>query len=58
MTAAEAVAAIVAAHQYNEDEPTGGNLRVTQRFARDAGLRGLVHRFELFNRTHLLVRAP
>jgi predicted metal-dependent phosphoesterase TrpH len=52
-TAVQAGAAVVAAHPYGRDEPAGGNLRVTQRFSRDAGLRGLVHRFELFNRSHL-----
>jgi hypothetical protein len=52
-TAVEAGAAVVAAHPYGRDEPAAGNLRVTQRFSRDAGLRGLVHRFELFNRSHL-----
>ena len=54
-TAAQAGAAIVAAHPYrsertNGDLPTG---RLTRRFAQDAGLRALAHRFELFNRTRL-----
>lgn len=50
--AAEAGAAIIAAHPYN-GEPAPSSSRVTQRFARDEGLRGLAHRFELFNRTQL-----
>jgi hypothetical protein len=54
-TAAEAGAAIVAAHPYDGEHasdltPAG---RLTKRFARDAGLRVLAHRFELFNRTRL-----
>jgi predicted metal-dependent phosphoesterase TrpH len=51
-TAAEAGAAIVAAHP-NADEPARVRGRLTKRFSRDAGLRALAHRFELFNRTQL-----
>jgi predicted metal-dependent phosphoesterase TrpH len=51
-TAAEAGAAILAAHP-NADEPAAQRGRLTRRFSRDAGLRALVHRFELFNRTQL-----
>ena len=51
-TATEAGAAIVAAHP-NADEPALQRGRLTQRFSRDAGLRELAHRFELFNRTQL-----
>jgi 3',5'-nucleoside bisphosphate phosphatase len=51
-TAAEAGAAIIAAHP-NADEPALVRGRLTKRFSRDAGLRGLAHRFELFNRTQL-----
>jgi 3',5'-nucleoside bisphosphate phosphatase len=51
-TAAEAGAAIIAAHP-NADEPALVRGRLTKRFSRDAGLRGLVHRFELFNRSQL-----
>jgi 3',5'-nucleoside bisphosphate phosphatase len=51
-TAAEAGAAIIAAHP-NAGEHTPSRGRLTQRFARDPGLRELAHRFELFNRTHL-----
>jgi hypothetical protein len=51
-TAAEAGAAVIAAHPY-DSEPAANNTRLTKRFARDAGLRGLAHRFELFNRTQL-----
>ena len=51
-TAAEAGAAIVAAHP-NADEPELVRGRLTKRFSRDAGLRTLAHRFELFNRTQL-----
>jgi 3',5'-nucleoside bisphosphate phosphatase len=54
-TAAEAGAAIIAAHPYADGRP--GEVtdagRLTKRFARDAGLRALAHRFELFNRTRL-----
>lgn len=49
-SAAEAGAAIVAAHP-NADEPERVRGRLTRRFSRDAGLRDLAHRFELFNRT-------
>ena len=51
-TAAEAGAAIIAAHPYN-DEPAPRTGRLTQRFALDEGLCGLAHRFELFNRMQL-----
>jgi predicted metal-dependent phosphoesterase TrpH len=51
-TAAEAGAAIQAAHPY-DGEPAPSRSRITRRFARDEALRGLAHRFELFNRTHL-----
>jgi hypothetical protein len=51
-TAAQAGAAIVAAHP-NADEPAFVRGRLTKRFSRDAGLRSLAHRFELFNRTQL-----
>ena len=51
-SAAEAGAAIVAAHP-NGDEPALLRGRLTKRFSRDAGLRGLAHRFELFNRAQL-----
>jgi 3',5'-nucleoside bisphosphate phosphatase len=51
-TAAEAGAAIIAAHPYN-GEPAPSSSRVTQRFARDEDLCRLAHRFELFNRTQL-----
>jgi 3',5'-nucleoside bisphosphate phosphatase len=51
-TAAEAGAAVIAAHP-NADEPEPQRGRLTKRFSRDAGLRALAHRFELFNRTQL-----
>jgi len=51
-TAAEAGAAIIAAHPY-DGEPAPSDGRLTKRFARDVGLRALAHRFELFNRTQL-----
>ncbi len=51
-TADQAGAAIIAAHP-NADEPELVRGRLTKRFSRDAGLRGLAHRFELFNRTQL-----
>ena len=51
-TAAEAGAAIIAAHPYN-GEPAQSKTRVTQRFARDPELCELAHRFELFNRSQL-----
>jgi predicted metal-dependent phosphoesterase TrpH len=51
-TAAQAGGAIIAAHP-NDDEPATIPGRLTQRFARDAGLAARVHRFELFNRTQL-----
>lgn len=50
-TAAEAGAAIIAAHPYDGESAPNG--RLTKRFARDVALRGLAHRFELFNRTQL-----
>jgi predicted metal-dependent phosphoesterase TrpH len=53
-SAAEAGAALVAAHPYDRTSPADGVVsRLTQRFAVDEALRGLVHRFELFNRTDL-----
>jgi 3',5'-nucleoside bisphosphate phosphatase len=54
-TAAEAGAAIVAAHPYSPDCRSDGIAagRLTKRFAHDAELRALAHRFELFNRTRL-----
>ena len=52
-TAAEAGAAIIAAHPSSGGEPAPNRSRVTRRFARDEALRGLAHRFELFNRTQL-----
>ena len=51
-SATQAGAALVAAHP-NGDEPATLRGRLTRRFSRDAGLRGLAHRFELFNRTQL-----
>ena len=51
-TAAEAGAALVAAHPYGS-EPAPSSARLTQRFALDESLRGLAHRFELFNRNQL-----
>ncbi len=51
-TAAEAGAALVAAHPYDR-EPALASGRLTRRFARDADLRRLAHRFELFNRDRL-----
>lgn len=51
-TAAEAGAAIIAAHP-NADEHAPQRGRLTKRFSRDVGLRGLAHRFELFNRSQL-----
>jgi 3',5'-nucleoside bisphosphate phosphatase len=51
-SAAEAGAAIIAAHP-NADEPEPVRGRLTKRFSRDAGLRALAHRFELFNRSQL-----
>jgi hypothetical protein len=52
-TAAEAGAAIVAAHPFPSDGEPGPGSRLTRRFARDEALRGLAHRFELFNREQL-----
>jgi 3',5'-nucleoside bisphosphate phosphatase len=51
-SAAQAGAALVAAHP-NADEPAVVRGRLTKRFSRDAGLRALADRFELFNRTQL-----
>jgi 3',5'-nucleoside bisphosphate phosphatase len=51
-TAAQAGAAIVAAHP-NAEERALKRGRLTKRFSHDAGLRGLAHRFELFNRSQL-----
>jgi predicted metal-dependent phosphoesterase TrpH len=51
-SAAEAGAALVAAHP-NGNEPALARGRLTKRFSRDGGLRGLAHRFELFNRAQL-----
>jgi hypothetical protein len=48
-TAAEAGAALVAAHTYEQKLEADG-LRLTRRFSRDVRLRELAHRFELFNR--------
>jgi hypothetical protein len=51
--AAEAGASIIAAHPFDGPEPASQNLRLTQAFAKDPELRGLAHRFELFNRSNL-----
>jgi predicted metal-dependent phosphoesterase TrpH len=51
-TAVEAGAAVIAAHPF-DSTPHASSTRLTQRFAQDEALRGLVHRFELFNRTQL-----
>ena len=51
-TAAQAGAAIIAAHPY-DGEPAPSDSRLTKRFARDEKLRALAHRFELFNRLQL-----
>ncbi|MGH3078304.1 MAG: PHP domain-containing protein [Gaiellaceae bacterium] len=51
-TAAEAGAALVAAHPFDR-EPALASGRFTRRFAHDADLCRLAHRFELFNRTRL-----
>jgi predicted metal-dependent phosphoesterase TrpH len=51
-TASAAGAALVAAHPFTPDPRHTGS-RATQRFSRDPGLRRLVHRFELFNRSTL-----
>ena len=53
LAARDAGGAIVAAHPYDGPAPTAQDLRLTRRFALDAGLRDLAHRFELFNRSHL-----
>jgi predicted metal-dependent phosphoesterase TrpH len=50
--ASESGAAIVAAHPFDGTQ-AGLRTRLTEGFARDDALRGLVHRFELFNRTQL-----
>jgi hypothetical protein len=52
-TAAEAGSAIIAAHPFDGAEPAKKNLRLTQAFALDPSLRGLAHRFELFNRSNI-----
>jgi len=51
-TAATVGAAVIAAHP-NQDESTSVRGRLTKRFSRDAELRALAHRFELFNRMQL-----
>jgi predicted metal-dependent phosphoesterase TrpH len=51
-TAIAAGAAIIAAHPY-DCSPHPSSSRLTQRFAGDETLRGLAHRFELFNRSQL-----
>jgi 3',5'-nucleoside bisphosphate phosphatase len=51
-TAVEAGAAVIAAHPFDRS-PHPSSSRLTQRFAHDEALRGLVHRFELFNRKQL-----
>jgi hypothetical protein len=51
-TASLAGAAILAAHPFPA-EPGAPHARLTQRFACDPAVRGLAHRFELFNRTTL-----
>ena len=51
-TAAQAGAALVAAHP-NSTEPATSAGRLTKRFSLDEDLRGLAHRFELFNRSQL-----
>ncbi len=48
-TASAAGAAVIAAHPFPVQPGISGS-RLTQRFAHDEALRGLVHRFELFNR--------
>ena len=54
-SAAEAGAAIIAAHPFDSAhvDAAAAASRLTRRFADDEALRGLVHRFELFNRTQL-----
>ncbi len=52
-TAATAGAAIIAAHPNANEPALGSKGRLTKRFSRDERLRGLAHRFELFNRTQL-----
>lgn len=51
-TAAEAGAALVAAHPYDRSLVAGDG-RLTRRFAADEALRELAHRFELMNRGQL-----
>ena len=51
--AAEAGAAIIAAHPFDCTPGKGISSRLTQRFAQDEALCGLAHRFELFNRGQL-----
>ena len=58
-TAAQAGAAVIAAHPFGStvdspaDSDSSTSSRLTQRFAHDEALRGLAHRFELFNRSQL-----
>jgi hypothetical protein len=61
-TAAQAGAAVIAAHPNSAQDRRSASAepqvapvrgRLTERFSRDAGLRALAHRFELFNRTQL-----
>jgi predicted metal-dependent phosphoesterase TrpH len=52
-TAAQAGAALVAAHPYDTAQAGAAGARLTQRFAHDRTLTPLVHRYELFNRTQL-----
>jgi 3',5'-nucleoside bisphosphate phosphatase len=52
-TAAEAGAAVIAAHPFEDSLAGASDGRLTRRFARDAQLRELAHRFELFNRNML-----
>jgi 3',5'-nucleoside bisphosphate phosphatase len=51
--AAAAGAAIVAAHPFERTDSTDSALRLTCGFAENPRLRGLAHRFELFNRSNL-----
>ena len=46
-------AALIAAHPSGDDDLIGVKGRLTKRFSRDAGLRDLADRFELFNRSQL-----
>ncbi len=52
-TAAQAGAAIVAAHPFQMDGASVARSRLTRRFSSDTALRALAHRFELFNRERL-----